>query len=146
MGKIRGREWLGLIPSIMTTLVLGIIWIITGFQKPITYYLIVIILFFIYLLTHTFWFYIFEWGESKLKYDEELIKLEKTDSAMLWGFTIATGFSFIFAGIEKIGTNPTITIMGLIILIVGNLIYYGVYFPRYRYLVRKRLIALNSKN
>jgi hypothetical protein len=81
--RLNGREWFGLIPPSLMIIGLFILWVYTGFQMQLANALLVLIMLIIYLFTHIFWVHLFNLGESNIKDDKELIKLEKDDSAML---------------------------------------------------------------
>lgn len=86
MVKLRKEEILGLIPSVGTILILLSIWISTGFNREVFKVIYITIPVLVYAITHILAMFFFEIGESKMKDDNELIKLQKEDSAMLWGF------------------------------------------------------------
>ncbi len=138
MVKLRKGEILGLIPSVGTILILFSIWVSTGFNREVFKVIYIAIPALVYALTHILAMFFFEIGESKMKDDNELIKLQKEDSAMLWGFLTSTGFAFFFGGLAS-PNNVSLLVSGIVILSIGNILYYSYYFPRYRSLVRQRL-------
>lgn len=101
------------------------------------------VLLLIYVLTYIFGINLFEYGEIGLKDDEELLKLEKDNSAILWAFSSGIGLAFLIPGLNLISDNPWMAIIGLIMLSLSNLIYEMFYYPRYALLVRKRKIAID---
>ena len=146
MVKIKAVQWIGLIPFFISITLLGIVWYFTGFNKIIFYILALIIFTVMYFSTHLFFYNLFEWGENKITDDKELIILEKEETSLWWMYVSGAGFTFLAGGIPVFDKYPHIAIIGLIFLIIGNLIYNVLYYPRYRLLYRKRLIQRELNN
>lgn len=145
MAKIKFLEWMALIPTIFMILILVFLWWATGFRTILGYLLVIMILLGIYISSYVFGPKIFEYGETELKDDEELLKLEKDHAALLWAFSNGAGITFLLSGLSKISQNPLEAIIGLVLLIGGQLIYEMFYLPRYAFLIRKRKISLDTK-
>ncbi|MBU1129249.1 MAG: hypothetical protein KJ949_01300 [Nanoarchaeota archaeon] len=144
MKKIHWSEWMGIIPFLIVICLL--IWGYHITSNPVILNLIIIsFLLLIYLLTYSFGLKLFEFWESNLKNDVELLKLEKDNLALLWAFSSGIGIAFLIPGMSIISENPLMATMGLILLSVGNLIWQTFYYPRYAFLVRKREIIIDLK-
>ncbi|NPE26931.1 hypothetical protein HNV12_02930 [Methanococcoides sp. SA1] len=145
MKKIHWSQWMGIVPFIFLILLLIFGYIIT--EKVVILNLIFItILLSIYAITYLLGEQVFEFGESNLRDDEELLKLEKDDAAILWGLTNGAGIAFLIPGMNIMPTDPWMSVIGLSFLSIGNLVYEMFYHPRAAYLIRKRVIALDLKN
>ena len=83
---------------------------------------------------------IFEWGEKSLSNNKEVLKLEKEHASLLGTFSTGIGIAFLIPGLTKIAENPLMATIGLILLIIGNLIFEAFYYPRYSLLIRKAKI------
>jgi hypothetical protein len=142
MAKLYLPEWLTIISAVLMILLVLFGAFITGFKTIFIYLLILTILLIIYILSYVFESHFNEYGEKILDNNEELLKLEKDHSALIWAFANGIGIAFLIPGLSLIQTNPTLAILGLILLIVGELIYSLMYYPRY-FLLLKR-IKINS--
>lgn len=143
MNKIKFSQWLILIPIFIFVTSFLTLLLIVGFNTLIFYISILTLLLVIYILTYTFEENLWEYGENQIEEDKELLQLEKDHSVIMWAFVNAVGIAFLIDGMPNIAEKPLSAILGLILLIVGNLIYDFAYYPRYIMLVRKRKIELD---
>jgi len=146
MKKIHWSQWMGIVPFIFLLAILIFGYIITGGLTTILNLIFIAFLLAIYFITHILGEQIFEFGESNLKNDVELLKLEKDDSTILWALTNGVGIAFLIPGMNIMSTNPLMAIIGLVFLSIGNLVYEMFYHPRAAFLIRKRLVDLDIQN
>lgn len=140
MEKIHWSQWMGVVPFIiLIALLVGSYFI--SYNRIILNLIFVAILLSFYSLTFIFGLNIFEFGESNLSDDVELLKLEKDNAALLWAFANGVGIAFLIPGLQIISEKPLMSLIGLVLLSVGNLISDMFYYPRYALLVRKRIIS-----
>ena len=146
--KIEIYQWITIILTIILVCLIALLGLIIGFNKIFFYILVIAILLALYVLSYLFEPQLFEYGETQIKWnDEEILKLEKDNCALIWAFTNGAGIAFILTGLPKIAQSPLEAGIGLTLLIIGNLIYNYAYRPRYALLIRKRKINLGlSKN
>ena len=139
--KIKAIQIIGLVPFLLLIVLLGILWWITG-NTIVFYVWALFILIAMYFTTHLFFDNLFSFGEKNMVDDEELLKLEINEASLYWGFLGGAGFSFLTAGLATFAQNPLPAFIGFIFLILGNLIFNILYYPRQRLLIRKRLVEI----
>lgn len=142
MAKITAIQWIGIIPFLILIGLLVGLWWFTGFKTVWFYILSLVILVAIYICTNLFFYNLFEYGEKSLPNDKETLHLEKEESLNWWMYTSGAGFTFLIGGLPQFSENSIMAIVGLIFLIVSNLIYNIFYYPRYRFLMRKRIVEI----
>ena len=142
MEKIRWSQWMGLVPFVILIFLLLFGYYVTGITTILNLIFISLLLLFC-ISTGLFADKLFEFGEMNMKDDVELLNLEKDNASILWAFSSGIGIAFLIPGVPLISTKPLMVMGGLLLLAVGGLIYQMFYYPRYAFLVRKRIIVLD---
>lgn len=139
--KLKRYQKLSILFLIIAVVLSILAYVLSNFNKSVFSVVILVVFSSLYILSYNLQDWLYEKGESALKYDKELVKLEKDDLIYHLAFLNGAGFAFLIPGL--LDSKLIFSAVGLVFLTIGNLIYILAYLPRQNFLIIKRKTELD---